>query len=59
MNNKSTCKCSHNFEDHDTRLAKHPCLVGWYGHVPGCECEGFTPDNLTLLEDKYEQGQKV
>jgi hypothetical protein len=36
-----TCKCGHSREDHDTRLPKLPCLVGWYGHAVGCECEGF------------------
>jgi hypothetical protein len=59
MNDRATCKCGHIFADHDTRIAKNPCLDGWYAHVLGCLCEGFTPDNLTMLEEKYEQSQKV
>ena len=36
------CVCGHKKEDHDPRVNGLPCLVDWYGHVPGCECEKFT-----------------
>jgi len=60
MNNLSQCKCGHLLGDHDPNIGANLCLVGWgRDHTPGCECEGFVPDNLTMLEEKYEQSKEI
>jgi hypothetical protein len=60
MNNQFPCKCGHDINDHELEYnTSTACLFDWTGHVPGCECPAFNPDNLKYLEQEYERTDKT